>query len=183
MLVTDRDDLYERVLVLRDHGRQIGDTMFRNAVVAFKYKMSAVQAALGLAQLERVEELVTRKRDIFRWYQRELAGMTEVRLNAEPAGTRNSYWMVTAIADRSYGRTKEEIIANLRDIGIDCRPFFYPLSSLDAYRSITSASGSAERNPNAYELSATGVNLPSALSLTEEDVERASRAYREALGV
>ena len=56
MLVTDRQDLYERVLVLRDHGRRPGDISFFNHEVAFKYKMSSMQAALGLAQVERAEE-------------------------------------------------------------------------------------------------------------------------------
>ncbi len=72
MLVTDDDAVIDRVRVLRDHGRRPGDTMFRNAEVAFKYKMSGMQAALGLAQLERIGELIDRKRAIFGWYQREL---------------------------------------------------------------------------------------------------------------
>ena len=65
MLVTDRDDLYERTLVLGDHGRPPGDRVFMNGEVAFKYKMSALQAALDLAQLERIDELVARRRQIF----------------------------------------------------------------------------------------------------------------------
>jgi len=63
MVVTDREDLYERMSMLRDHGRMPGDTSFFNAEVAYKYKMSSLQAALGLAQVERVEELIARKRN------------------------------------------------------------------------------------------------------------------------
>ena len=62
MMVSDRDDLYERARVLSDHGRPPGDRIFMNSEVAFKYKMSSMQAALGLAQLERIEELTARKR-------------------------------------------------------------------------------------------------------------------------
>src|SRR3989442_15874925 len=69
MLVTNDQQLYERVLVLRDHGRAPGDRQFFNREVAFKYKMSSLQAALGLAQLERIDELIARKRQIFKWYQ------------------------------------------------------------------------------------------------------------------
>ena len=58
MLVTDREDLFKRIQVLRDHGRQPGDRMFWNTEVAYKYKMSSMQAALGLAQLERIDELI-----------------------------------------------------------------------------------------------------------------------------
>src|SRR3989304_2109034 len=68
MLVTDREDVYQRVLVLRDHGRQPGDKMFLNTEIAYKYKMSSMQAALGLGQLEGIDELVPRKRQIFSWY-------------------------------------------------------------------------------------------------------------------
>jgi len=75
LLATNREDLYRRALVLRDHGRKPGDTMFCNAEVAHKYKMSAMQAALGLAQLERLESLIARKREIFAWYVKHLAGL------------------------------------------------------------------------------------------------------------
>lgn len=81
MLVTDREDIYHRVLFLRDHGRQPGDKMFWNTEVAYKYKMSSLQAALGLAQLERIEELVARKREIFAWYQQELGDIEGITLN------------------------------------------------------------------------------------------------------
>lgn len=181
MLVTDRDDIHERALVLRDHGRLPGDTLFRNAEVAFKYKMSSMQAALGLAQLERIDELVDGKRTIFDWYRRELADVGGLSLNHEPEGTRNSYWMVTVIVDPGYDRSKEEIIAHLRKSGVDCRPFFYPLSSLPAYRDLPDAPEATDRNPTAYRLSNTGVNLPSALRLSEEDVVTACAALREAL--
>ena len=69
MLVTDDRDLFDRAQFLRDHGRVPGDVQFFNTEVAYKYKMSSMQAALGLAQLERVDELVQRKRDIFAMYR------------------------------------------------------------------------------------------------------------------
>ena len=96
MLVTDDDKLFERCCILRDHGRRPGDTFFFNQEIGFKYKMSALQAAIGLAQMERIEELIARKRDIFNWYREALAGLP-LTLNAEPEGVRNSYWMVTAV--------------------------------------------------------------------------------------
>ena len=157
MLATDRDDVLRRVLVLRDHGRQPGDTLFQNGEVAYKYKMSAMQAALGLAQLERLAELVERKRRIFGWYRQRLEGVPGLTLNAEPEGTRNSYWMVTVIVNRELGVSKEQILTALRQQEIDCRPFFYPLSSLAAYRGTESAENARSRNHVAYRLSSTGV--------------------------
>jgi perosamine synthetase len=181
MLVTDDDQVIERCAVLRDHGRVPGDTLFRNVEVGYKYRMSALQAALGLAQLERIDELVQKKRTIFDWYRRELVGTPGLTLNHEAPETRNSYWMVTAIVDPSYGLRKEDILAGLRSRGIDCRPFFYPLSSLRAYRELPGISEAMWRSPTAYKLSATGVNLPSALELTQEDVATACAALRTTL--
>jgi perosamine synthetase len=169
MLVTDRTDLYERAAVLRDHGRRPGDTMFFNAEVAYKYKMSAMQAALGLAQLERVEELVARKREIFAWYTRTVGGQDDgLRLNAEPAGTRNSYWMVTIVLDPALGVTKETLIPRMRERNVDCRPFFYPLSALPAFEGHPQANAARERNDVSYRLSPYAINLPSGLNMTEE---------------
>jgi perosamine synthetase len=169
MLVTDRTDLYQRASVLRDHGRRPGDTMFFNAEVGFKYKMSAIQAALGLAQLERVEELVARKREIFTWYARTLGGQDDgLRLNVEPRGTRNSYWMVTVILDPALRITKETLIPRMRERNVDCRPFFYPLSALPAFAGHPQATAARDRNEVSYRVSPCAINLPSGLNMTED---------------
>ena len=181
MLVTDREDVFRRATVLHDHGRRPGDRLFFNDEVAFKYKMSSMQAALGLAQLERVEELVARKRQIFHWYK-ELLGDTEgVTLNAEPPGTKNSYWMVTALMDDRYDLPKERLMEQLAAEGIDSRPFFFPLSSIPAYAAMGGASKWRGENPTAYRLSAQGVNLPSALNLTQDKVRRVCDAIEKCL--
>jgi perosamine synthetase len=87
MLVTDDESLFRRTLVLRDHGRKPGDKQFWNTEIAYKYKMSSMQAALGLAQLERIEELIERKREIFGWYRQELESVEEITLNCPARGT------------------------------------------------------------------------------------------------
>ena len=170
MLVTDREDVYQRVLCLRDHGRQPGDKMFWNSEIAYKYKMSSMQAALGLAQLERIEELVDRKRLIFSWYRQELAGVEGLTLNYEAPGTKNTYWMVTAILDPKLGLAKEEVLEQLSRNGIDGRPFFHPLSSLPAYAHLAQSRKSKESNPVSYRLSPYGLNLPSGMDMDEEKV-------------
>jgi perosamine synthetase len=172
MLVTNRRDVYERVLLLRDHGRQPGDRLFINHEIAFKYKMSALQAAFGLAQLERIDELVARKREIFRWYEKGFSGVNSITLNHEGAHTKSTYWMVTALFSPDLGLAKEELIQALRQQNIDSRPFFYPLSSLPAYRALGGAELWRRQNPVAYAISPWGVNLPSGFNLTESDVAR-----------
>jgi perosamine synthetase len=171
MLVTDREDLYQRIEVLRDHGRQPGDRMFWNTEVAYKYKMSSMQAALGLAQLERIDELIARKREQFGWYKQELADVDGLTLNVEPAGTRNTYWMVTIVLDPKFGWNKTRLIQQLGQYEINTRPFFHPLSSLPAYEDSEQAHLARQRNKVAYQISPYAINLPSALNLTREDIE------------
>lgn len=181
LLVTDDERLFRRAQVLRDHGRQPGDRMFFNTEVAHKYKMSSMQAALGLAQLERIDELVDGKRRIFGWYRDALAGVAGVTLNSEPAGTKNSYWMVTAILDPSLGIKKSTLMAKLDAKGIDSRPFFHPLSALPAYAHLPAAKAARARNTVSYAISDYGVNLPSALNLTREQVEFVCATLRDAI--
>jgi len=183
MLVTDRKDLYDRCLALRDHGRAPGEKMFWNAEVGYKYKMSSMQAALGLAQLERIEELVERKRQIFRYYQENLQSTECITLNCEPPGTKNSYWMVTAIFDPKLGLLKEDIIQMLKEKGIDSRPFFYPLSSQPAYDSFASAREAREQNGVAYRVSPYGVNLPCGMNMTYERANYVCNAVKKVVSV
>lgn len=181
MLVTDDEDLHARVLFLRDHGRPPGDRMFCNTEVAWKYKMSAMQAAIGLAQLERVEELVEGKRRIFNWYRERLHDIEGITLNAEPPDTHNSYWMSTVVFDATLEITKEAMMRRLTERGIDSRPFFNPLSSLQAYEASPDSARARERNHVSYQLGPRGLNLPSALCLEEGDVDRVCVALRDCL--
>ena len=181
MLLTDDRSLYERCRILADHGRRPQDKAFWNAEIGQKYKMSSLQAALGLAQLERIDELVARKREIFSWYGEALAGIDGISLNAEPEGTRNSYWMVTAVIAPFWGLTKERLAMMLGDAGIDTRPFFYPLSSLPAYANSPQAEAAARQNRVAYDIGGRGINLPSALNLTREQVTYVCDQLRTAL--
>jgi len=171
MLLTNREDIYKRTAILRDHGRIPGGVMFWNTEVAYKYKMSSMQAALGLAQLERVDELLQRKRETFELYRRELEGIEGIKLNFEPPSTLNSYWMVTVVLDPAWGLNKTHLMDNLDKQGIDTRPFFYPLSSLPAFEGFSQALHAREKNKVSYRISPYGVNLPSSLNLTETQIK------------
>ena len=171
LLATDDTELYNRVLFLRDHGRKPGDVSFNNVEVAFKYKMSSLQAALGYAQLERLDELVGKKREIFSWYNEKLGNIPWLILNAEPEGIKNSFWMSSVIVDEKMDYPKLKLIEDLSQKGIDSRPFFNPLSSIPAYRNTPQANFARQRNQTAYKVSAQAINLPSALSLTKKQVD------------
>ncbi|KPK35308.1 MAG: glutamine--scyllo-inositol aminotransferase [Nitrospira bacterium SG8_35_1] len=170
LLATNDTELYNRVLFLRDHGRIPGDVSFNNTEIAYKYKMSSLQAALGYAQLNRVEELVNKKRQIFSWYRQRLEDASYLQLNAEPKGTKNSYWMSSVIVDEKRKWPKLKLMKALAQRGIDSRPFFNPLSSIPAYKDSEQAAIARQRNQHAYQLSRQAINLPSALRLSQEDV-------------
>jgi len=181
LLATNDTALFQRAMILRDHGRRPGDRFFFNTEVAFKYKMSSMQAALGLAQLERVDELVSRKREIFTWYQEELQAVPGLTLNRETAGTRSAYWMITIVWDAAYGWDKEKLQDALSAQGIDTRPFFHPLSSIPAYRDQPQAIAARQRNPVAYDIAPRALNLPSALNLTRAQVHRVCDTLKQLL--
>lgn len=181
MLLTDDETIFNRCQFLRDHGRKSGEKMFWNTEIGFKYRMSNMQAALGLAQLERIEELVERKREIFSWYYKELCDVDGLTMNYEPPGVKNTYWMVTIIVEPRFRLTKEVIIKAMSERGIDCRPFFYPLSSLPAYSGYPGAEQARKKNINAYQISPFSLNLPSGFHMTREKVAFVCNKLKEIL--
>ena len=183
MIVTDNPEHHERCTFLRDHGRPPGSfRLFVATEVGYKYKMSGLQAAFGLAQLERLEELVTRKRAIFSWYAERLGDVPGLTLNHETPGTRNTYWMVTMVVDPEYRLQQPEMMAHFDRYQIETRPFFHPLSSQPAFSHAPDASDAARRNVQSYDISPRAINLPSALLLEEEQVDRVCGAVRDLLG-
>ncbi|MCU1500727.1 MAG: DegT/DnrJ/EryC1/StrS family aminotransferase, partial [Ilumatobacteraceae bacterium] len=93
MLVTDRSDLFQRVAALRDHGRTASDfKYFVTNELAYKYRMSSLQAAFGRAQLARLPELLDRKAQIFGWYEQRLADLPGIRLNHRDPAVHNTFW-------------------------------------------------------------------------------------------
>ena len=169
MLLLDDASLYERCCFLRDHGRPPGDRYFQNTEVAYKYKMSDLQAALGHAQISRLDELVARKRQIFSWYAEGL-DIPGTKLNYEPSDVFNTYWMTSLVWDDTYAFSKFDLMKYLQDRGIDTRPFFSQLSRIPAYKGRFRTEQSSQNNRVAIRLSECGINLPSALTLTKEQV-------------
>jgi perosamine synthetase len=142
-----------------------------------------VAAAIGLAQVERAEELVARKRETFEWYREALADVEGITLNHEPANTKNTFWMVTAVLDPMLEWPKEKLMVAFDAEGIDSRPMFHPISSLPAYDGQAEAAVARKRNAVSYRLSPWGINLPSAMNLTYEQVQRVAETLRRILGL
>jgi len=114
--VTNDEDLYERVLTLSNHGRAEGQTkQFWSDIVGFKYKMSNTQAAIGCTQMERIHDLISRKREILAEYKAQLGGLKGLSINAEPQGTINGSWMPTVVFSIESGITRKILLYAFRN--------------------------------------------------------------------
>lgn len=169
MFVTSNPELYEHVLTLSNHGRARGQAkQFWPDMVGFKYKMSNIQAAIGCAQLERIDELTRRKREIFSYYRDRLATLPGLSMNPEPAGTVNGAWMPTVVFGPETGITRESLQAAFVAENIDARVFFHPLSSLSMFEG-------RPQNLLAWSIPGRAINLPSFHEMTFSQQDRVIR--------
>jgi perosamine synthetase len=176
IIVTDNEDIYKKAKVLNDHGRNPEDPEnkpYWMREYGYKYKMSNIEAAIGCAQIERIEELVAKKREIFNCYA-ELFKEFPCKLNPEKAGTKNSYWLPTIVIDKSLDFDRDKFIRYSKESGIDSRPFFYPLSSLPMFEKV-------EKNVVSYDIYSRGLNLPSFHDMTYEEVKCVREVYLNSL--
>lgn len=173
LFVCNDESLYRRVLTLSNHGRARGEPrQFWPQEVGFKYKMSNLQAAIGCAQVERIDSLLARKREIFQAYAQALDGLP-LAMNPEPAGTRNGYWMPTVVADAGSGFDRDELLRAFAADGIDGRVFFWPLS-------MTPPFAGAPQPPVSHGLYRRALNLPSYHDMQPDDIARVARHVRAA---
>ena len=172
IFVTNDPDLYERVLTLSNHGRARGQTkQFWSDMVGFKYKMSNIQAAIGCAQMERIDGLIGRKREILNYYKDALVDIDCIAMNPELPGTINGAWMPTAVFAPDSGITRERLQAAFAAESIDARVFFWPLSSLPMFEDRV-------ENGVAWEIPGRAINLPSYHDITVDETERVSEVAR-----
>jgi perosamine synthetase len=165
MFVTNNADLYETVLTLSNHGRSRGQAkQFWPDALGYKYKMSNVQAAIGCAQMERIEELVARKRQIFEYYKAGLDGLP-LEMNPEPQGTTNGYWMPTIVVNKEVPFDRSMLLETFKTAAIDGRVFFWPLSLLPMFQN-------KPENAVSYSLYKRAINLPSYHDITEIQIDR-----------
>jgi len=164
MITTNHDQIYEKAKFLRDHAMS-KEKRYWHTEIGYNYRMTNIQAALGLAQLERIEEIIDKKRKIFMWYKKFLNDLQGITLNPEKDWAKNVFWMICLYNENFNEVKREEFMKKLREKGIDSRPFFYPCSMMPMYRK------DGFMNPVSYEVYKKGINLPSSYNLSKEDVE------------
>ncbi len=172
MIVTNNSELFEGVKHFAEHGR--ASTGFEISDIGFKYKMSNIQAALGLGQLERINELIDRKIEIYNWYKDELGdieGLSMNKLNSE--GEKSIYWMTSLTLGRECSVSRDQLIDELKKRNIDSRPFFPKISSFRMFETYD--------NPVAEYISQSGINLPSGHNRTQEEIAYICKTIKEIL--
>ena len=166
-LLIDDENLYKRAKFLRDHGRS-SKNPYSILEPAPKYMPSNFQASLASAQFDRVDELVARKMLILHNYKHGLSSKLDISLNLESEDVKNGAWATTLILGDSYGISGASLRLSLESYSIPSRPFFYPMSSLPAYKKYSS--NGPVSNPTAYKISDKGVVLPSHFLLKESQI-------------
>ena len=166
MFVTNDKEIFDRVSQLNNHGRSPTQLkQFWPDEVGFKFKISNIQAAIGCAQMDRIEELISRKREIYFNYKELLSDLNGVAINYESEGCKIGAWINNIVLDKSLNISREMLVENFQKNNIDARVFFWPLSSFDMFNSI-------ENNFHSWDIPTRAINLPSYHELTYEDQER-----------
>jgi len=163
MCVTNDKELAEKMRILRDHG-MAPERRYWHLVVGFNYRMTNLQAAIGVAQLQKIERFIKKKREIAKLYAEELSSVDGITLHPEMPWAKCVYWLYSILVDKKI-KKKDEIVKELLKRGIEARNFFYPLHKMPIYRKYCRGS---------YEISSriseSGLNLPSSVKLSERDI-------------
>lgn len=164
MVVTNSKELYEKMKIFRDHGQDPKKRYFYN-VVGFNYRLTNLQAAIGLAQLEKINGFVQKKKAIGKEYNKLLKNIPGITLPPSQSWGRSSYWMYSILVDKPYSLTRDDLIEILAKESIESRPFFYPIHNLPIYKEEGSFN-------NSTYLHKHGLSLPSSVNLSSKDIKR-----------
>jgi perosamine synthetase len=157
-------DLAERLRFLKDHGMS-KDKRYWHPEIGFNYRLTNIQAAIGLAQLENIGLIIKRKRENAAIYNSFFEGVEGITTPPDKDWADSVYWMYSILVDDKFKHSRDEVMAKLKENGIDSRPFFYPLHQMPPYFS-------KEKFDVSDEISRKGINLPSSINLDKGDIER-----------
>jgi perosamine synthetase len=173
-VLTDDPALAERARFLRDHAMD-PNRRYWHGEIGFNYRITNLQAALGVAQFERLDDFLQRKRAIAAAYRSGLQDVHGVTFQEEAVWASSSWWMTTILIDGSRGVDRDELAARLSADGVDSRPAFVPLHLLPPYRQHGSL-------PVAEAVGSEGLSLPSSTSLSDSELEYVIASVRRGMG-
>jgi len=166
MLVTNEKNIYDKAKLIVD---MYTTKEFWQTKIGYMYEMNNVSAAVGLGQLEHIDELVKKQSDIFRWYAEDLYELYPMNRSAI-SGAIENHWMTSIIAPSQTHRKK--LREYLKKNNVDTRPFFYPISTFGMYPR-------KYETPESYKIGLTGVNLPSTVRLSEKEVKHVASVIKD----
>jgi len=169
MCLTNDDELARKMRILRDHGMNPNRRYWYD-VVGFNYRMTNLQAAVGTAQVDKLDMLIAKRRQLAKWYKdafRDLANRGLISLPPEMPWAENVYWMYSILIEDGFGLSRDDLMEALKEKGVETRPVFYPLHLMPPYQSHKS-----NAFPVAEEIGRKGLNLPSGPNTTRDQVAR-----------
>lgn len=176
MVVTDDDELADRARLFRGQGMD-SNRRYWHPVIGYNYRMMNLPAAIGLAQLEMVDQQLEMRAQIARLYRERLLEIPGIKWQSEQTWGDHVYWMFSIVFDREIWPNRDDVMQALSEQGIETRPIFYPAHSLPPY--VNSVNG--ETFPVAENLSASGISLPTWAGLTEDDINFICCSLRKCL--
>ena len=180
MVTTNDHALAERMRFLKDHGMS-PKRRYYHSELAFNYRMTNVQAALGLAQMEQMDAFIAKKREIFRGYSEVLGDVQGLQLNPEDDDVKSVYWLICVVLGEESKLSRDQLAAALRGHEIDSRPFFIPMHQLPHLSRYRTVGRNADGCPVSERLSVGGLNLPSGCTLDEATVQHVAETVRRLL--
>ncbi|MFQ5833190.1 MAG: DegT/DnrJ/EryC1/StrS family aminotransferase [Candidatus Thorarchaeota archaeon] len=168
MVTTDDDDLASRMRIIKNQGKSPGHP-FWHEILGYNYRLTNVQAAIGLGQLENLDKFVKKKREIAGKY-REYIDADGIIHSPEADYAFNSYWMSSIVIDGISVETRDNVMRSLADKGIDTRSFFYPMHALPFFHEYSRD----KKFTIAERVSQAGINLPSSTKLSDDDIRYVS---------
>lgn len=156
--------IYEKAKILRDHGMSPTKRYWHD-YVGFNYRITNLQAAIGVAQMERIEEIISRKIEIAQFYKKNLKEIREIKFQEIPNTGTSTYWLVSIIIEDD-DRNSLGLMNHLKSFNIDTRPFFFPLSEMPVYKSYSDSNLNVSK-----KLSLNGLSLPSFIGLSDLELE------------
>jgi perosamine synthetase len=166
MVVTDDEALACRIRQIKGQGQDF-EKRYWFPIIGYNYRMTNVQAAIGLAQLENVDWHINRRREVAGWYHKFLDGISAIKLQPELPNMKNVYWMNSIVLQPAAKDNRDNLMKSLATYGIETRPFFYPIHTMPPYYSNENES----RYPVAERVAASGINLPTSSRLTKNEIE------------
>lgn len=174
MVTTDDDELAARLRLFRGQGMDPA-RRYWFPVVGYNYRMTNIQAAIGLAQLEMIDEALADRHRLAGWYDQALAGFGErIVLPGQASWARHVYWMYNIFLREGEASRRDEVMRRLDEAGIETRPVFHPMHVMPPYRSDASY-------PVADVWAQRGINLPTHRDLSRADVDRVAGALASLL--